>query len=643
MKKKMLALFLSAVMAVSMTACGSDTSATTESSAASTEAASTEATAETTDEASAETSTEVVNEEPHGQLIIGDITETSGDYTPYWSNGASDYTVFKTVAGQPQTIRMDRDGKYDYNMDILESYEEVENEDGTMTWTFKIKDGLKWSNGDDMTARDFALTPMLWGSKVATVDLQATNGVTTCDKFEGFAEYNSGESKAFKGVHLDEENNSFSITIAAEWLPYYYGKALVSMYPTYMNGWLPEDVELIETEEGLTFSDNFTAEYISETVERERWTPTACSGPYVLTSYDKSNYAYTMDINPNYVGDQGKQPSIQTVIYKTVTQDTMMDQLKTGGVDLLVQLTDANEINAGLDMVEAGTHDYISYDRNGYGQLIFKCDRGPTQFVEVRQAIAYLLDRNEFTRTFTGGHGTVVNGPYGTAQWMVEEAEDQIDTLNSYSYSPEKAIEVLEQGGWTLNANGEEYKEGDGLRYKDVDGELMPLKLKWCSSENNSVSDLLVTMLQQNPDVAAAGMEIEQSVVTFNELLTNYYDQKENDFNMFNMAEGFSVPYDVKLQYVMPDENGDWGYNYNHIADEQLTQLAADMNTVEEGDDETYLNTWFSFIQRWNELLPNLPLYSNEYLDVFDTKVKNWDRDEIWGVEMALIYASVEE
>ena len=97
-----------------------------------------------------------------------------------------------------------------------------------------------------------------------------------------------------------------------------------------------------------------------------------------------------------------------------------MDELATGGVDILVKMGEANEINSGMDLVDKGTHNYVDYARNGYGKLQFICDRGPTQYAEVRHAIAYLLDRNEFAKTFTGGHGSVVNGYYGTAQWMVE-------------------------------------------------------------------------------------------------------------------------------------------------------------------------------------------------------------------------------
>ena len=50
---------------------------------------------------------------------------------------------------------------------------------------------------------------------------------------------------------------------------------------------------------------------------------------------------------------------------------------------------------------------------------------------------------------------------------------------------------------------------------------LMPLVINWASSENNPVSELLVVMLANNPDVAAACMEIKQTVMTFSELL-NY-------------------------------------------------------------------------------------------------------------------------
>jgi peptide/nickel transport system substrate-binding protein len=166
----------------------------------------------------------------------------------------------------------------------------------------------------------------------------------------------------------------------------------------------------------------------------------------------------------------------------------------------------------------------------------------------------------------------------------------------------------------------------------------MPLSIKWCSSENNSVSDLLVTMLAKNPDVEAAGMEINQNVVTFTELLDAYYFDKD-DYNMFNMGEGFSVPFDIAEQWEIGGS-----YNYNRIEDEQLATLAKNLNLVEEGNDEEYLAIWVEFQKRFNELLPNVPLYSNEYHDVFLTKVKGVEgKNAIWDLSKQIVYMWIEE
>lgn len=630
MKKKWMALVLATAMTISLVGCGNTN---TNTPAEETPATETETEAPT-EEAPAEGTIE--NLTPAGQVVIGTSTETNGDVTPHWTNSASDYDVFKMI--NLNIVEITKEEDFVFSEYTFANVEETENEDKSKTWTFTLQPDLKWSNGEALTAKDFVFSALFWNSKVANIDLEATSGMLVGQYLKGFDAYFAGETDVLEGVHLLGDDK-FSLTVDAKYLPFYYGKNLIGMVdPYYMDGWLPEDISIEETEGGAKFVGNFTAEHIKETVEKERWQPTACAGPYVMENYDKGSYSYALKVNPYFKGNyEGKKANIENIVYKYVAQDTMMDQIKTGGVDLLLQATDGKEIDAGLDMVDAGTHNYLNYSRNGYGQLIFKCNVGPTQFVEVRQAIAMLLDRNEFTKTFTGGHGSVVHGPYGLSQWMVEEAEDQIGTLSTYNYNKDEAVKLLETGGWTKDKDGNDYT-GEGLRHKEVDGKFMPLKIEWCSSESNSVSDLLVTMLANNPDVKSAGMEITQHVVTFAELLDAYYTDKGN-YNMFNMGEGFSVPYDVKQQYEI-----DGGFNYNRINDEELSNLAEEMNYVEEGDDEAYLELWFKFIQKWNELLPNVPLYSNDYHDFFTTKLVGYEnKNEIWDTAREILYAHMEE
>ena len=77
---------------------------------------------------------------------------------------------------------------------------------------------------------------------------------------------------------------------------------------------------------------------------------------------------------------------------------------------------------------------------------------------------------------------------------------------------------MLAADGWTLNKDGGEYKDGDGTRYKEVDGALKPLEIQWCSTDENPVSELLSTMLPEA--MKEAGMELKTTTTDFPTLLT---------------------------------------------------------------------------------------------------------------------------
>lgn len=644
MKKKLISLFLVGAMTAGMVAgCGN-------SGNGNNAAAGNNGGAADTDTDNAVEATETADEEStfdgtysNKQVIIGDVSETSGDITPHWANGESDYNAYKLVALGMEPIVNDQTGKWIENPAVLEKLESVDNEDGSKTYTVTIKDGLKFSDGSPITAENYVFTSMLCASNEFLTDLEASEASSgQYQYYKGFGAYSTGESDTFEGLHLIDEK-TFSVTIDSEFVPYYYGQALLSVNPESMALWVPEDVTLEETENGVKFSDNYTAEYIGDKVDEARWNYNINSGAYMLTAYDENAYTYTLTKNPNFPGNfEGQTANIETVLIKYTPQDTMMDQLKTGAVDILYQVPDGDQIEQGLDMVEEGGFDYLNYGRAGYGMISFKCNQGPTQFEEVRHAVAYLLDRVTFAQTFTGGHGLVVNGPYGSQQWMAEEYAEEIDGLNAYTYSLDSAIAELEAGGWVYNEDGSDYS-GSGIRYKKLDdGTYMPLIIEWFSSENNSVSDLLVTSLQQNPDVEAAGMKINQTVGSFTDLLTNYYDNsEENSYQMFNLATGFSNPYDVAYMY----EPGS-GSNINAVKGEdgqKLYDLAVAMNQTEEGDDEAYAENWFNFISFWNEVLPEIPLYSNDYHDFFTSKLHDFEEDGYnWDITRAILYANME-
>lgn len=584
---------------------------------------------------------------PTGELTIGNTTELSGDWVPYFQNNAADYDVYNFITHY-NTVDLTFDGEYVVNETVVEKYEVTENADGSKTYTWTIKDGLTYDDGTPITAKDYVATLMLWSSNVVG-EMGAQNDIGI--KFTGWSEFSKGETKEFAGVNLIDEK-TFAVTMAKEYVPYFFELALADSYPTKLSFWSDETVEIKDDGNGAYFSDNFTKEAFEARINTARnEVPRPSTGAYVLTSYDEASKTAVLDVNDKFLGNyEGQKPLIQTIILKKVTTETALDELATGSVDLLSNMASGDEINAGLDLVDKGGFAFSDYPRSGYGKLMFQADFGPTQFVEVRQAIAHLLDRNDFAKAFTGGFGSVVNGPYGESMWFYQESKAALnEKLNAYPYSLDEAKKLLDAAGFNLDANGNAY--ASGIRHKKLaDGTIMPLVIEWASTEQNAVSDLLVVKLQENPDLAAAGIKINQTVMTFTELLNYMYRDATIDpkygvptFGMFNLATNYTPQYDLSQEYTIDPEQVAQGYNTNFLLDEKLDTLAKEMVLVAPTDRDGFKGKFVEFVDRWNELLPDVPLYSNMYHDFYNEKLKDYNVNSLIEMVDAMIYSYVAE
>lgn len=644
--KKFLALLLAVVMVLTMVACGEG------------------------------------KKKADGQVVIGTSTEASGDwaYSAFVRNpNATDNAVVK-LTDDMSTIESDQHGDYVINKTVVKSYERIEEENGNVTFKFVINDGLKFNNGEAVTAQNFVAWTMFLvspaGKEMGVVS-------ATYNMLPGGLAYRNGETNVLSAVRLYDEK-TFSITIAktgedgeTSYLPFYYDLTYAGMQAVNLTYWFGEGWSVKDDGEGVYFVNadgkEFTAETVGETVEAGRFATgnRVTAGPYNLVSFDQSSREIVLEVNENYNGNfEGQKPGIQKLVIVKTSDDTVMDMISTGQIQIYSQIADGAQVNAVLDLIEAGTIDSSPsrYDRAGYGYFGFACDLGPAQFTEFRQAVAYLLNRVEFAQTFCQGWGSVVHGPYCTAFTMT--AKTDIDKkVNHYDYNPEKAVELLKQAGFVYNADGSDYVDGSGeVRYAKVTEEqakyyesfnkvladgtiLMPATLNWASSEGNSVSALLTTMLASSDATKAAGVSIVKTEMTFPSLLSYMYRQEMNGavgdfsvptYNMFNLATGYNGGvYDESYNWTTDPEYIEQGYNVQHLYDKELDKLSMDMvYGVEPGDEATYLSLWEKYIIRWNELLPMVPLYSNIYVSVYPNTIDNYAEDSFWGFERAILYAN---
>ena len=666
------------------------------------------------------------NNEPvvknENKVIVGSTTDLAGDFR--WpgfggsSAGAADQDVNGLIVGYA-TMETNQGGAYVWNDTAVKAHSETEDENGNLVITIEINPGLKFSDGTEIKAANYIASILAFSTNVS---VQAGHTGRSGQAFVGFDSFNAyngeeaeGATKEFAGIRLLDEY-TFSMTIKApDYYPYYFANTYGAVSPEALGLVLGEGVEVKDDGNGAYLTEAWyekdaegafvKAAHLE--AARYDWNTYPVSGPYYVSDWDDSTKIATLTINPEFTGNfEGQKPSIKTIVYTKIVQETQLDQFKTGQVDILSGITGGDDTKAALAVVDEseGKFDEVHYQRAGYGKLQFECDFGPTMFASVRKAVAYVLNTSEFAEAFTGGYGTVVYGPYSPDFDMWVAVEDEINLID-YSFSVENAKQALIDGGWIYNETGAEFVEGtdtvrykkltaeeatdvninyasvantDGKEYKTVkigDDYYMPCVINWFGTTNNNVTDMLGARLVGTENVAAIGMVVRSTVGDFDKLLGEIYRETSYGyggtptFGMFNLATGWnSAIYDYAYNWSLDPIY--FGYSSNKLFDEYdvafpyyaedgtHTKLSYDEAMAASGNKlgmdylsmamvydaanvDEYTQWWKAYIERWNDLMPDVPLYSNYYFDVYNAKIENFQTSPFWGPTDALLYCTI--
>ena len=538
------------------------------------------------------------SEKEDNSIILGNTTDLSGKfrYANFGGSnpGAADLDVQNLSTGL-ETVATTKEGGFEWNPTVVKSHEETMNEDGTRTYTVTIYDDLKLSDGTPVTVKNYVVFPMVFSSPVAVAAAGKDHqSGMTLEGFKTFNTYDGTEgsgTKELAGLRMIDDY-TYSITVSEDYANYFYAisYAGLSAYDTAL--WIG-DADIKDDGNGVYFTDDFYAKegdkYVmaDHIVAASLNTDTAYpySGPYMVTSYDSADKSAVLELNPNFKGNyEGVKPTIAKVVYKKIVSSTQLEDLKAGTLDVIAGITGGDETNEALALADGseGKYVYTHYSRAGYGKLGFRADYGPAQFTEVRQAVAYCMDRAKFAKDFTGGYGGVVDGPYYSGSWMYKAAVDDGMILNAYATSVDSAIEVLTEGGWVYDAEGNDYVEGvrykkipgaiateNDINYKSKDGAYvttkvgddyyMPLVLNWYGTSDNPFTDQLMTGFASNDNVIAAGFNVQYTIGDFAPMLDELYQAAVYGYysgsplySVFNFATGFtSAAYDYSYQMTI--------------------------------------------------------------------------------------------
>ena len=609
-------------------------------------------------------------------LTVGNTTPLVGNFfTEMWGNITTDQDV-RTLLHAYNLIRWDgEEGVFAYDPSVVSGLTVAEDAEGNRSYIFVIQRDLYYSDGTPITANDYAFSILL---QVSSLIRELGGTPAAKPQIRGIEDYLDGTTAFLAGVRVITED-TIMITIDNAYLPFFYELALVSCEPYPIHVIAP-GVEVRDDGDGVYLANAddtveepiFTADLLRETLLDEEngylSHPSVVSGPYTLTSWDGEKAEF--EINPYYKGNyKGEKPSIETLTYVGVDSDTMFDQVKAGEVDVLNKITNAASITEGIALTTDEEQKDPSvamsnYPRMGMSYVSFACEKETLKDERVRQAIAWCMDRDAILTEYVNYYGLRVDGYYGMGQWLygllngtiappVQEPEDpndaeqqtayeaelqayedlNLDALTVYTLDVNRAADLLADAGWILN-------EETGIREKEIDGETVALTLTMIYPEGNQIAEAFEQYLV--PNLKEAGIQLTLEPKDMSELLTQYYYPEFREADLIFLASNFDVVFDPS-SYFTTDQQGGHVWVTTGLADEELYEDTVAMRETEPGDVLTYAQNWVAFQERFNEVLPMVPIYSNIYFDFYSSYLKNYRITESTSWAEAIVGAYLDD
>lgn len=413
MKKRVIALLLAVTMVIGLTACGG-------SDAGSNDAAGTTESTESTETAETTTSTE--------------STEAAS------TEGAKILSV--QVGPDPETIDPALNSAVDGGNMLLHAFEclltvdesgnlapgQAEtwetSEDG-LTWTFHLRDGLKWSDGSALTANDFVYS---W-KRVCDPMVAAPYAETVLSMVEGYEDAVEGNLDALQVAAADD--STFVVTLNAP-CSYFGSLAAFATLSPVQQATVEANGDAWATKAETYISNG--PFYISE------WVP----GSHIL-----------MSKNPNYWNaDAIKLDGIKWNLIEDA--NASYSAYQTGEV-LMIKDVPTEEIPSLTDNPEFHVDPII-----GTYYLSLNLEREPFNDVNVRKALSLAIDREYVAGTLMQGTYTAASNFMGPG-WIDTDGSQFMDNANggqpyidttNFEANLEEAKQLLADAG---------YPNGEGL------------------------------------------------------------------------------------------------------------------------------------------------------------------------------------
>ena len=300
-------------------------------------------------------------------------------------------------------------------------------EDG-LTWTFTMRDGLKWSDGTDLTAKDFEYS----FKRMANPDTAAPYAETCLGMIDGFDAAQAGDPDA---LNVKASDDGKTLTIVLSYPCSYFDKmaAFAAMSP------VQQATVEANGDSWCTSADTFVS-----------------NGPYMITDWTPSE-RIVLSKNPNYVGGWDNSKIVSDTITLLLLEDSSASfAAYNSGEAVLIKDVPTDEIPS-LTKAEDGGDFYVDTILGTY-YVSLNLQRDAFKDAKVRKALSLAIDRDYVANTIMQGTYTTADSIVGPC--IVDESGYFHDNGNApyisadYEANLAEAKKLLEEAGYP---NGEGY------------------------------------------------------------------------------------------------------------------------------------------------------------------------------------------
>lgn len=416
--KKVMSLVLVSTMAASLAACGGGNTAET----------TTAAEAETTTAAEAET-TAAETEAPaaDGEYNLAVCLASEPQTIDPALNSAVDGAIMTNhmFEGLVKWVD-DGNGNAVTAPGQAESWEKVVNDDGTVTYTFKMREGIKWSDGKDVTAGDFEYS---W-KRLATPET-AADYCYMIDMVKGYAEIAAGEADpdtlAIKAI----DDKTLEVVLSYD-CPYF--EEIMAFPATF-----PVRQDMVEGNPEWTYD---VATYIG-------------NGPYKMKEWSHNAYILA-EKNENYYDYENLGP--ETIKFTLLDDaNAMLAAYNSGELDFIEQFP-TDEIANYLASGDITVADYV-----GTYYVCFNTEDEIFKDPLIRKAFSLVIDRNYIVENVSQTGEIPATGFVPAGVNDVDPSSDDFRTVGGeyYSVAAEDYEKNCEEARALLAEAG--YPNGEGF------------------------------------------------------------------------------------------------------------------------------------------------------------------------------------